>query len=63
MSEPNPSLSAQASEEDGHIDSAIRPRHLQDFVGQPAVHEQMEIFISAARKRGDALDQKFVALT
>ncbi len=37
-------------------DRAIRPRLLADYVGQRAVHEQMEIFIHAARKRSEALD-------
>ncbi len=37
-------------------DRAIRPKLLVDYVGQQAVHEQMEIFISAARKRSEALD-------
>ena len=38
------------------MDRAIRPDSLQDYVGQPAVREQMEIFIEAARSRGEALD-------
>ncbi|MDH5785969.1 MAG: Holliday junction branch migration DNA helicase RuvB [Chromatiales bacterium] len=37
-------------------DRAIRPRMLADYVGQQKVHEQMEIFISAARQRSEALD-------
>ena len=37
-------------------DRAIRPRTLEDYVGQSAVCEQMEIFIHAAKMRGDALD-------
>lgn len=37
-------------------DRAIRPKLLADYVGQHAVREQMEIFISAARQRGEALD-------
>ena len=37
-------------------DRAIRPRSLADYVGQQAVCEQMDIFIHAAKKRGDALD-------
>ena len=42
--------------EDGALDGSVRPRRLQDYVGQPAVREQMEIFIGAALARGDALD-------
>jgi Holliday junction DNA helicase RuvB len=31
------------------IDRAMRPQSLEDYVGQPAVREQMEVFIPAAR--------------
>ncbi|MGI9274510.1 MAG: Holliday junction branch migration DNA helicase RuvB [Endozoicomonas sp.] len=41
-------------------DRAIRPVNLTDYVGQPKVREQMEIFIQAARKRGDALDHTLI---
>ena len=46
--------------EDEAIDRAIRPKQLADYVGQPAVREQMEIFIHAARKRGEALDHTLI---
>ena len=42
------------------IDRAIRPLTLADYVGQPKVHEQMEIFISAARTRKEALDHVLI---
>ena len=38
------------------IDRAIRPKLLADYVGQPQVREQMDIFIKAAKLRQDALD-------
>jgi len=38
----------------------IRPKYLKDYVGQPAVCEQMEIFIPAAKARGDALDHVLI---
>ena len=41
-------------------DNAIRPATLKDYVGQEAVKEQMDIFITAARKRGEALDHTLV---
>lgn len=41
-------------------DRAIRPDTLQDYRGQPRVREQMEIFIGAARARGEALDHTLV---
>ncbi len=37
-------------------DRAIRPKLLADYVGQQAVRQQMDIFISAARNRSEALD-------
>ena len=42
------------------LDRSIRPQRLTDYVGQTAVKRQMEIFISAARKRGDALDHTLI---
>ncbi|PQQ36119.1 Holliday junction branch migration DNA helicase RuvB, partial [Photorhabdus luminescens] len=42
------------------IDRAIRPKLLSEYVGQPQVCEQMEIFIQAARLRGDALDHLLI---
>ncbi len=42
------------------FDRAIRPTSLADYVGQEKVRGQMEIFISAARTRGDALDHTLI---
>ena len=42
------------------LDGAIRPRRLADYIGQPVVHEQMDIFIGAARKRAEALDHVLI---
>ena len=41
-------------------ENAIRPAKLTDYIGQEVVKEQMEIFISAARKRGEALDHTLI---
>lgn len=41
-------------------DRAIRPKTLVDYVGQPTVREQMEIFIHAARARSEALDHTLI---
>ncbi|BAO45155.1 Holliday junction branch migration DNA helicase RuvB [Thiolapillus brandeum] len=49
-----------AAMDDVMVDRAIRPRLLADYVGQPAVKEQMEIFIPAARQRGEALDHVLI---
>ena len=42
------------------LDRAIRPRTLADYVGQPVVREQMEIFVAAARGRREALDHTLI---
>jgi Holliday junction DNA helicase RuvB len=43
--------------EDEHVvDRSLRPSRLTEFVGQPQLHQQMEVFINAARKREEALD-------
>ncbi len=38
------------------MDYSLRPRSLEEYIGQPAVHEQMEVFIRAAQQRGEPLD-------
>ncbi|MEX0900543.1 MAG: Holliday junction branch migration DNA helicase RuvB [Gammaproteobacteria bacterium] len=48
------------STDDAAIDRALRPRLLADYRGQPAVRNQMEIFIGAARQRGEALDHTLI---
>ncbi len=41
-------------------DRALRPRRLADYRGQPRVAEQMDIFVNAARGRGEALDHVLI---
>ena len=55
-----PVISPEAASDDKAIDRAIRPRRLADYVGQPAVREQMEIFIGAARGRAEPLDHVLI---
>ena len=45
-----------ASPHEEAIERALRPKALDDYVGQARIREQLEIFIGAARKRGEALD-------
>lgn len=52
--------SAVSRSEDRAFDRAIRPRALAEYVGQPAVKQQMGIFIEAARRRGEALDHVLI---
>ena len=60
MSELNPVISPENSADDIAADNSLRPQTLKDYLGQPAVHEQMEIFIGAARKRGESLDHVLI---
>ena len=60
MSEPNPVISARGSKEDAAAEYTLRPRLLDDYRGQPVVREQMEIFISAARQRSEAMDHVLI---
>jgi len=53
-------ISAHAGDEDDRFDRAIRPQSLDDYVGQPAVREQLSISIEAARRRGEALDHLLI---
>ncbi|WP_338483459.1 Holliday junction branch migration DNA helicase RuvB [Pseudomonas trivialis] len=41
-------------------DRAIRPLSLADYIGQPTVREQMELFIQAARGRSESLDHTLI---
>ena len=45
-----------ASPNEEAIERALRPKHLDEYVGQEKIRGQLEIFISAARKRCEALD-------
>ena len=63
MIEADRLISAQATKtevRDEAQDRAIRPKTLADYVGQPTVCEQMEIFIGAAIKRREALDHTLI---
>ncbi|MDE9447293.1 Holliday junction branch migration DNA helicase RuvB [Xenorhabdus bovienii] len=60
MIEADRLISAEILQDDEVIDRAIRPKLLSEYVGQPHVCEQMEIFIQAARQRGDALDHLLI---
>lgn len=46
--------------EEEAVDRALRPKTLSDYIGQPAVSKQMNLFIQAARNRKDALDHVLI---
>ncbi|MHB8353010.1 MAG: Holliday junction branch migration DNA helicase RuvB [Burkholderiales bacterium] len=47
---------APASPQEEVLERALRPRHLDDYVGQEKIRAQLEIFIEAARRRKEPLD-------
>jgi holliday junction DNA helicase RuvB len=49
-----------AAKEEEAIDRAIRPKKLADYVGQEQVKAQLDIFVRAAVKRGEALDHALI---
>lgn len=53
-------ISVQAKSDEEVLDSTVRPKRLKDYIGQTAIHEQMEIFIEAAQRRTEALDHLLI---
>ena len=60
MIEADRIISSQAKIDEDVIDRAIRPKLLADYVGQPQVRKQMDIFIKASKLRQDALDHLLI---
>ncbi len=58
--EPERTVSPEAGPEDEAVERAIRPRRLDEYMGQAQVKKQLDIFVSAARQRGEALDHVLV---
>ena len=53
-------ISADAQTDEQGQEQSIRPDILSDYIGQAAVREQMDLFISAAKKRKEALDHTLI---
>src|SRR5271165_934255 len=53
-------IASTGGRDDEMVDRAVRPKTLADYVGQPNVKMQMDIFIQAARKRAEALDHVLI---
>ena len=60
MIEADRLVTPKGSTADEVLDRTVRPKRLADYVGQPQVSEQMDIFIEAAKRRGDALDHTLI---
>ena len=54
--EPRIISAAPVSPQEEAQERALRPKHLDEYVGQEKIREQLEIFIEAARKRKEPLD-------
>ena len=53
-------VSADAALDDQGLEASIRPKRLDEYLGQQPVRAQMKIFIEAARRRGEALDHVLI---
>lgn len=60
MIEADRLITASTRDRDEQQDRAIRPLKLAEYIGQPSVREQMELFIQAARGRQEALDHTLI---
>jgi len=60
MIETDRLIAPRASPQEEQQDRAIRPKTLNEYIGQHEVREQMHIFISAAKKRNEPLDHTLI---
>ncbi|MCQ4311962.1 Holliday junction branch migration DNA helicase RuvB [Pseudomonas stutzeri] len=60
MIEADRLITATGRDREEQFDRAIRPLSLADYIGQPVVREQMDLFIRAARGRSEALDHTLI---
>ena len=56
MSDESRIVSGRPLDDDLRFEQSLRPRTLDDYIGQPAVIDNLKVAIEAARSRGDALD-------
>ena len=53
-------LASSANREDEAVEASIRPKRLDEYLGQETVREQLKIYIQAARQRNEALDHVLI---
>ena len=53
-------ITAADQEEDFEAEVTLRPRTMDEYIGQPAMREKLGIFLEAARRRGEALDHLLI---
>ena len=49
-------IETKMTEEDARLEGSLRPKHLDDYIGQEKIKETLKIYIEAAKTRGDSLD-------
>lgn len=52
----NPALQTEAHEMERSEENPLRPLSLDEFIGQPALRENLKVYIEAAKRRGDPMD-------
>ena len=53
---PRRMIETSITEEDVRIEGSLRPQTLNDYIGQRKIKETLNVYIEAAKQRGDALD-------
>ncbi|MCK7592646.1 Holliday junction branch migration DNA helicase RuvB [Pseudomarimonas salicorniae] len=53
-------ISPDAALDDERLEASIRPKRLDEYLGQQPVRDQLKIFIEAAKRRGEALDHVLI---
>jgi Holliday junction DNA helicase RuvB len=61
MSTSEPRIQTAEELPEDELDRSLRPRRLEDFVGQEAIKDQLAVSIEATRSRGEALDHVLLA--
>ena len=53
-------ISPEDSVEDFALDASLRPKTMNEYIGQPAMREKLGIFLEAAKRRSDAMDHTLI---
>jgi len=53
-------ISPEDTVEDLVVDASLRPKTMDEYIGQPAMREKLGIFLEAAKRRGEALDHTLI---
>ena len=53
-------IETNITEEDIKLEGSLRPQTLDDYIGQSKIKENLKVYITAAKQRGDALDLSLI---